>query len=69
MTTIHLSQAVLCGDCECISDTTTHRCPVCDSQAVESLAAHIEPLPHIDQRYTAAKEHDELPQQLHELVG
>jgi hypothetical protein len=68
VTAIPLSQAVLCGDCDCISDSTGHTCPVCQSTALVSLAVHIEPLPPIEERHTPAEEHHELPQQLYGLV-
>lgn len=69
MNIIPLKNAVLCGDCDCITDTTGHRCPVCGSQALESLAVHIHPLPAVSERHTPAKEVPvELSRKLYRLV-
>jgi hypothetical protein len=56
MNIIPLKNAVLCGDCDCITEATGHTCPVCQSTALASLAVHIEPLPHIDERTSPATE-------------
>lgn len=56
MNILPLKSAVLCGDCDCISDTTTDACPVCGSRVVMNLANCLVPLPPVEERASASQE-------------
>lgn len=64
LSTIHLENAVLCVECEMISDSPHDTCPVCGSRSLISLSRVLGgtlPMPRIRLLEAAAKHTDTAP--------